>query len=272
MFIVYKYTSPSGKHYVGLTNNPKRRKEEHKKKQASKRDTSKFANAIRKYGYKAFKYEEIATGLTIEQACEIEIYWIKTLDAVSNGYNVTPGGPGGANIKYTTEEIQQVVHLLKNTNKSYSEIKEITGVSSPMISQLKDGNRRCVEDCIGREKKFKKGEAVSTSKLTSEQVLEIKNELAKGTRRSTLQKRFNVSKNTIQNIAVGVTWSHIEADYKYDATKNVAVKLTREKVIAIRAELAAGASKQAMADKYSISIATVWQIFYRKSWKGAEPT
>lgn len=50
-YVLYKATSPSGKYYVGITNNFKRRIKEHLSSEYS------FGNALRKYGRENFSYE-----------------------------------------------------------------------------------------------------------------------------------------------------------------------------------------------------------------------
>ena len=55
--VIYKYTSPSGKIYVGQTINEASRKNKHKS-ETSKSDTY-FGKAIRKYGWENLKYETI---------------------------------------------------------------------------------------------------------------------------------------------------------------------------------------------------------------------
>ena len=53
--IIYKYTSPSGKCYIGQTTDSSKRKSKHKRE--SKFLKTKFATAIRKYGFENFEYE-----------------------------------------------------------------------------------------------------------------------------------------------------------------------------------------------------------------------
>lgn len=50
-YLIYKATSPSGRVYVGVTNNFKRRMKEHLS------STYPFGHALRKYGREAFTYE-----------------------------------------------------------------------------------------------------------------------------------------------------------------------------------------------------------------------
>lgn len=95
--IIYKYTSPSGKSYIGQTLYPNQRKYQHKRA-AIKGHISKFCDAIRKYGWDAFIYEVLFT--TSEQNPDIredilneqEVYFIKIFDSFNNEYNETIGG------------------------------------------------------------------------------------------------------------------------------------------------------------------------------------
>ena len=55
-----------------------------------------FLDAIRKYGIDNFKWEVLHTCTNIEECCNMEIYYIKTLNSITpNGYNLTEGGNGG---------------------------------------------------------------------------------------------------------------------------------------------------------------------------------
>ena len=95
--IIYKYTSPSGKSYIGQTRFPNRRKAQHKleAKQGSK---CTFHKAIRKYGWDSFEYEVLFTVFNdnVNELQDIlnekEIYYIQLYDTFKNGYNDTPGG------------------------------------------------------------------------------------------------------------------------------------------------------------------------------------
>lgn len=92
--IIYKYTSPNGKIYIGQTIDEKKRKSTHKRD--SETSTSKFHTAIRQHGYNNFIYEvlysikgtkeEIKTILD-----EKELYYIKLNNSAFDGYNSTNG-------------------------------------------------------------------------------------------------------------------------------------------------------------------------------------
>ena len=51
MYLIYKATSPSGRIYIGVTNNFKRRMKEHMSSPYP------FGHAVRKYGRQNFTYE-----------------------------------------------------------------------------------------------------------------------------------------------------------------------------------------------------------------------
>lgn len=99
--IIYKYTSPSGKCYIGQTVNEDKRKYEHRYKayyEDGKDYNSPFYRAIRKYGWDSLKYEVLNTAYsdTIEDLTSkldsLEIYYIGQYDSYKNGYNQTIGG------------------------------------------------------------------------------------------------------------------------------------------------------------------------------------
>ena len=113
--IIYKYTSPSGKCYIGQTINECSRKRAHSKKHGGK--CLKFYNAIDKYGYDNFKYEVIIRLNSddpeyLKQSLDIlEIGFIKTFDSFENGYNMTIGGSGSKNLIVSdeTREKQSII-------------------------------------------------------------------------------------------------------------------------------------------------------------------
>lgn len=96
--VIYKYTSPSGKIYVGQTLYLQRKRiDKHKYEAFTKHCDTPFGHAIRKYGWETIR----ATYTVIEtveaedrktlkaKLTERENYWIETLDTfIPKGYNV----------------------------------------------------------------------------------------------------------------------------------------------------------------------------------------
>lgn len=86
MYTLYKATSPSGKMYIGITNNVKRRMKEHNSSPYM------FGKALRKYGKKAFTFEYEYFD-TLDGVLQREAELV-SLDTLSSGmlYNETLGG------------------------------------------------------------------------------------------------------------------------------------------------------------------------------------
>lgn len=125
--VIYKYTSPSGKHYIGQTVRETKRKSEHKR-ETSKTQT-KFGKAIRKYGYENFQYE-VLFKLNSNDKMKLKVildimekYLIRKFDSFNNGYNLNDGGEGNIGYKHTDE----TKTILKITNqKSEEKSKKIS--------------------------------------------------------------------------------------------------------------------------------------------------
>jgi len=105
IYCVYKHTSPSGKAYIGQTNNYKRRESEHRNH--SRVECRSFQNAIKKYGWDNFKHEILKENLNLEEANYWEIKLINDLKTFSpNGYNLKGGGNG---VSHSQETIQKMI-------------------------------------------------------------------------------------------------------------------------------------------------------------------
>lgn len=90
-YTVYKHTSPGGKVYIGITG---RRPERRWHGGSAYRNNPHFYSSIKKYGWSSFTHEILASGLTKEQACELEIKLIQEHNSTdpSHGYNRSIGG------------------------------------------------------------------------------------------------------------------------------------------------------------------------------------
>ena len=101
-YIVYKHTSPSGKVYIGITNqsaNQRWRKGEGYKKQV-------FYNSVKKYGWDNIRHEILYTNLTKEDAESKEKELIKEYKTTNKkyGYNVENGGNSIGKLSEETKE------------------------------------------------------------------------------------------------------------------------------------------------------------------------
>ncbi len=104
--LIYKITNTiNNKIYVGKTTTSlKQRFNEHCKFAKLNKHSTHLANAIRKYGKENFKIEKIDEANSISELNLKEKYWIKRLDAVNSGYNLTAGGDGGNTYECKTNE------------------------------------------------------------------------------------------------------------------------------------------------------------------------
>lgn len=268
-FIVYKYTSPKKKCYIGYTYNPKQRTKDHRKKEWDYSDTTKFANAIRKYGFEALTYEVIDHADTLEEIGEKEKYWIKFYDSINSGYNICEGGVSPVFITFSEREIADVVSLLKNTNLKQCEIAKITGISAGHITAIKKGERRTATNIDRPNAQEQKGMSNSQSKLTDELVGEIRTKLESGIDRKLIQEEYAISKSLVQQIATNQIWQHVKSNYIYVAKEeNGNAKLNKDIVANIKQDLRDGTLlKKEIFKKYGISRATLTQIQTGRTWK-----
>lgn len=89
IYCVYKHTTPSGKMYIGITRDTKKRWASNG---AGYREQPKFYHAIKKYGWDNISHEIIESGLSVEDAVALEQHYIALYDTIRHGYNVSPGG------------------------------------------------------------------------------------------------------------------------------------------------------------------------------------
>lgn len=85
--VIYKLTSPSGKVYIGRTNNFEQRMTEHKSEATRDRTHTPIYKSIRKHGWDSFTKDVVATVETEEDAILLERTFIKKYDTVKFGYN-----------------------------------------------------------------------------------------------------------------------------------------------------------------------------------------
>lgn len=111
-YCVYYHKSPSGKMYIGQTNDYKRRCSSHKN---TTNKTTLFSKAVKKYGWDNFEHKIIADNLSIEESNELEEFLIEECNTLTpNGYNIRTGG---ANYVFSDSHKQ----MLSITRKQYAQ-------------------------------------------------------------------------------------------------------------------------------------------------------
>ncbi len=119
MDIIYKLTSPSGKSYIGRTNDFNRRMIEHKSTAKNSPGWT-LHKAINKYGWSNMK-QEILMEVHPRESQDIEEFLIKKYDTVKIGYNETYVGGGGSQWegRYDTPEYKQFIEKMKGVTIGY---------------------------------------------------------------------------------------------------------------------------------------------------------
>ena len=128
--IIYCYTSPNGKRYIGQTVNPKARMRQHKNCYGG----NYFHKAIKKYGFENFIYDELIRVKSYNQdnlkllLNTLEKFYIRKYKSSDNrfGYNLTEGGEGSTGYKHTDESKRKMSEFQKgkipwNKGKQMSE-------------------------------------------------------------------------------------------------------------------------------------------------------
>ena len=120
---IYKITSPSGKSYVGRTNNFGVRMSEHKSQAYNeKRNRMHYPlyKAVRKYGWENLKITELVK-CSKEDMYDLEEYYIKKHNGFE-GYNTQRDTTHGGDVwedRYDTKEYKEFVDKMTKLNSGY---------------------------------------------------------------------------------------------------------------------------------------------------------
>lgn len=120
--IIYKYTSPSNKVYIGQTIHEHARYMRHKRIEGD----NKFHRAIKKYGFENFIYEVIFIiendnrKRVKEKLDYMERYYIRKHNSYNKGYNSTEGGDGCSGMKHSEYFKQNISKRMKENNPAWN--------------------------------------------------------------------------------------------------------------------------------------------------------
>ena len=132
--VIYKYTSPSGKVYIGQTINEKSRKQGHKKSIDNPKCNTRFKRALIKYGYDNFQYEVIIKFnptddlLRLKRVLnKLEERYIKIYNSSHPefGYNLTTGGESFLHSEESKEKMKEnTLNRPEEWREKLSELKK----------------------------------------------------------------------------------------------------------------------------------------------------
>ena len=143
---IYKITNKiNGKIYIGQTNNPTRRFQEHRAKGYGQEEEKVLYKAFDKYGIENFSFEIIEE---TKDYNEREKYWIKFYNCTTpNGYNMSEGGENPPTFygkdhplcSHSEDTVLLVKKMLKETKISSKEIANLTGYNTSSINRINLG-------------------------------------------------------------------------------------------------------------------------------------
>lgn len=168
--IIYKYTSPSGKVYIGQTIHQKQRRNSFLNINRSYGGI-KIDRARLKYGVESFDYKILCNveanskqelGFILNR---LEKMYIKKYDSLYNGYNCNIGGGSAKGYKHTDEQRTKISDALKgrcftdehkaNLKKSFIG-KTLSNETKKKMSDARKGRRYVMSDyqkeCISKSK------------------------------------------------------------------------------------------------------------------------
>jgi group I intron endonuclease len=195
--IIYRITNLfNGKVYIGQTIRSAKWRFTRHLASARMGEKSLICNAIRKYGRENFDVRPIAYASTLKQLDVLEKERIISEHASDRlyGYNIREGGNRGftnRGWKHTPEAILRIGAASKGN-------KYALGAKIPKSQEWRE-----------KVSKANRGSGHGRSKLTEEQVLEIRRLASLGTSRKELSVKFSIGPQMLSFIINRKNWTHI---------------------------------------------------------------
>ena len=141
---VYKFTSPSGKVYIGQSSNFNRRKTEHK--YASKNKINKLYSSFNKYGMDNHKFEILFLSNDAYEKNRMEQFYINFYNTIESGLNLVDVSKGIRSFtgkKHTEEEVKRI----KERMKGFKPIKAIEKISKKVYCEITNKTYNSLTSC-----------------------------------------------------------------------------------------------------------------------------
>lgn len=270
---VYMIIFPNNKKYIGISNNIRRRMNEHN---IDFRNNLPIESAIKKYGKikNVILLEEIAAD-NREKMREREKYWIAKYHSNNKqfGYNVSEGGDGAdigsknSQAKFSEEQIQQIYRELKECKETMTSIAKKYNIDLSSLSCINNGKTYFHSSEIypirNGFQKIKKGIQNHNSKFNESILNEIfillkENKLTM----KEIAEKFSVAESTIHNINNGTTYIRENESYPLRISKVGSKRLTQEQVDAIIIQLKEEPDKTMaqIANEFNVKAKTISSI------------
>lgn len=263
IFKIYKIQFPNGKVYIGQSKNCKNRWREHLK-EAVKGNDLKVYRAMRKYNITIEAFSIIEDNITTQDEANVrEIYYIQEYDSIKNGYNIAEGRQHGNGLKGENHpnhilsddqilEIREIraskLYTMKEVYGFYDDLMSYSGFQkiwlyesrSDIASEL---NTQELRDFYSIDKRAMRGENHFLSKLTTEEVIKVRNQYwVEGLEMKEIYENYKdkYSLSGFRKIVLGNTYKDIPMPEKSNKCKKKKDKLTKEQVLFIREKYDSG--------------------------------
>ena len=160
-YCLYYHKSPSGKIYVGITNDIKTR---WSGKGSHYKPCKCFYNAIKCYGWDNIEHHIMHENLTLKEASTLEKIYIRLWGTLApSGYNLSEGGSNGnPMIGKTEEEIKEWKKKLSDSHKG----KTLSEETKKKMSEGKKGDKHHMYGKHHAEKTKKKIMVLGSGRVT----------------------------------------------------------------------------------------------------------
>lgn len=221
-YYVYKHTSPSGKIYIGIT----QQKPSKRWGNGSKYDyNTHFFNAIKKYGWNNFTHEIIYENVSREEALKREKELIQHYDSSNRekGYNISPGGyaPG----KETVAKMKETRERKGITEKESMRMKQRW--SDPVFRESTIKNMRGKTRSDESKERYRQA-TLRRGSPSAESIEKMKATLRRKTGEKSIRKRPVLQIEPVTLNIVRRFWTAKEAASAVGASKNYIAMVCRK--------------------------------------------
>ena len=270
---VYMIIFPNNKRYIGISNNIRRRMNEHN---VDFRNNLPIESAIQKYGkINNFILLEEIEAENRQLMREREKYWIAKYHSNNKefGYNVSEGGDGAEigsknpQAKFTEEQIQQIYKDLKDCKETMTDIARKYNIDLSSLSYINNGKTYFHSSEIypirNGFQKIKKGIENHNSKFDEAILNKIFSLLKENNlTMKAIANEFNVAESAIHNINNGTTYIRENETYPLRKSKTGSKKLSESQVQLIIEQLRKESKKSMckIAEDFNVSAKTISAI------------
>lgn len=241
---VYCISFTNGKKYIGISNNIRKRINEHIS-DAKHNDLLPVHKAINKYNF-IIELLEQCQSESRQELNKKERFWIKKLNTYNKnyGYNLTIGGDGAQegyynlSAKFNKQQIQEIYDLLINRTDLYIyEIAAKYNISPESLSDINNGKRYYNSNLTYPLRSIhhipinKPGTESNVAKFNKQQIQQIYL-LLKNSNKTFQQiaKEYNTCYAVISNINRGITYKNDKITYPIRIKKIKTCKLSEEQI------------------------------------------